>query len=176
MLAAGPTAGFGTQDLARSAQGGDPGAFEALVGRFQRRVWGLAYQYVRDLDEAQDLAQEVFFRLYQALHRYDPSRPFEPWFWRLAANVAASYRRRRPAPSLELVEAAAPEPSRESLPLELAVASLDSGLRLPLLLHYHADLPLEDVAAAMGLSMAAVKSRLHRARAVLRRVLVEEVP
>src|SRR5215467_3024278 len=83
------------EQLARAARGGDLDAFEALVRRYQRRVYGLAYQHLRDPDEAQDLAQEVFVRLFRNLHRYDPVRPFEPWFWRLAVNVAVSYRRRR---------------------------------------------------------------------------------
>jgi len=164
-----------TEDLARTARGGDRNAFEALVRRYQRRVFGLAYQYLRDPDEAQDLAQEVFVRLYRNLGRYDPERPFEPWFWRLAGNVAANYYRRRRAPSLELKEdAASRDADSDAVPLELAVASLDESLRLPLLLHYHADLPLEEVAASLGLSVSAVKSRLHRGRAILRRLLAAE--
>jgi RNA polymerase sigma-70 factor (ECF subfamily) len=163
--------------LASSARGGDLDAFEALVRRYQRRVYALAYQHLRDPDEAQDLAQEVFVRLYRNLHRYDPARPFQPWFWRLAVNVAASYHRRRPAPSAELTDAdAAPVTSRpdEAMPLERALADLNEELRLPVLLHYYLDLPLDDIAEAMGLSLSAVKSRLHRARALLRRLLVEE--
>jgi RNA polymerase sigma-70 factor (ECF subfamily) len=164
-----------SEDLARSARGGDRDAFEALVRRYQRRVYGLAYQHLRDPDEAQDLAQEVFVRLYRNLRQYDAQRPFEPWFWRLAGNVAANYYRRRRAPSLELTDdAAARETGSDDVPLELAVASLDEALRLPLLLHYHADLPLAAVAASLGLTVSAVKSRLFRARAILRKVLAEE--
>src|ERR671933_2253126 len=88
--------------LARAACGGDLDAFEALVRRYQRRVYGLAYHHLRDPVEAQDLAQEVFVRLYRSLARFDPARPFEPWFWRLAANVAASYGRKRVAAPAEL--------------------------------------------------------------------------
>src|SRR5258708_13497126 len=88
----------GSEPLARAARGGDLDAFEGLVRRYQRRVYGLAYRHLRDPDEAQDLAQEVFVRLYRNLGQYDPERSFEPWFWRLAANVPATYRRRRPAP------------------------------------------------------------------------------
>jgi RNA polymerase sigma-70 factor (ECF subfamily) len=62
----------------------------------------------------------------------------------------------------------------DTLPLERALADLSDDLRLPVLLHYYLDLPLDAVAASTGLSLSAVKSRLHRARAVLRRVLVEE--
>lgn len=170
---AGPPARW--EEVARTAQRGDRAAFEALVRQYQRRVFGLAYQYLQDPDEAQDLAQEVFVRLYRNLRQYDAGRPFEPWFWRLAANVAANYRRRRLIPALELTDQGPADPHGiDRLPLELAIASLDETLRLPLMLHYHADLPLEDVATALGLSVSAVKSRLHRARAVLRRLLAED--
>jgi RNA polymerase sigma-70 factor (ECF subfamily) len=166
----------GSEPLARAARGGDLDAFEGLVRRYQRRVYALAYQHLRDPDEAQDLAQEVFVRLYRNLHRYDPARPFQPWFWRLAVNVAASYRRRRPAAAAELRDVAAAEVAgrEDAIPLERALADLNQDLRLPLLLHYYVDLPLDEIAEAMGLSLSAVKSRLHRARAILRRVLVEE--
>ncbi|TMC04853.1 MAG: sigma-70 family RNA polymerase sigma factor [Chloroflexi bacterium] len=162
--------------LARAARGGDLDAFEALVRQYQRRVYALAYQHLRDTDEAQDLAQEVFVRLYRNLDRYDPERPFQPWFWRLAANVAATYRRHRPAAALELpdVASAAGAGSEDALPLERALADLSDDLRLPVLLHYYLDQPLDEIALAMGLSLSAVKSRLHRARALLRRLLVEE--
>jgi RNA polymerase sigma-70 factor (ECF subfamily) len=164
----------GSDALARSARRGDLNAFEGLVRRYQRRVFGLAYQHLRDPDEAQDLAQEVFVRLYRVFDRYDPERPFEPWFWRLAGNVAATYRRGRPAPPAPLPPAAAAEPREDTLPLERALADLNEDLRLPVLLHYYLDLPLEGIAGAMGLTVSAVKSRLFRARAILRRVLVEE--
>src|SRR5215471_11594017 len=103
-----------SEALARAARGGDLDAFEGLVRRYQRRVYALAYQHLRDPDEAQDLAQEVFVRLYRNLHQYDPVRPFEPWFWRLAVNVAATYRRHRPAAAVELPDvASAAETGRE---------------------------------------------------------------
>ncbi|SRR6266545_3040716 len=166
----------GSEALAQAARGGDREAFERLVRRYQRRVYGLAYQHLHDPDEAQDLAQEVFVRLYRNLHRYDPARAFEPWFWRLAMNVAATYWRHRPASVSQLPDVAAAVAARQddALPLEQALADLSEDLRLPVLLHYYLDLPLEDIASAMGLSLSAVKSRLHRARALLRRLLVED--
>jgi RNA polymerase sigma-70 factor (ECF subfamily) len=163
------------EELARAARGGDPAAFEVLVKRYERRVYGLAHHHLHDPDEAQDLAQEIFVRLYRNLDRFDPGRPFEPWFWRLAANVALNYGRRRPPPASDRdpQPAAAPVPG-EWLPLEGALADLDPGLRLPLLLHYYLDLGLADVATALELSQPAVKSRLHRGRRLLRRALSEE--
>jgi RNA polymerase sigma-70 factor (ECF subfamily) len=175
LLLARPAGEEGSDALARAARGGDLGAFEALVKRYQRRVYGLAYHQLHDPVEAQDLAQEVFVRLYRNLGRFDPTRAFEPWFWRLAANVAASYGRKRVAVPAELpAGAVAPAAPEDALPLEQALADLAPALRLPVLLHYYLDLGLEDIAAALGLTVPAVKSRLHRARRVLRRVLVEE--
>src|SRR5437899_4729478 len=106
----------GTQDgrvvaagqLIRQATGGDLEAFEELVRRLQRRVYGFAYQHLRDLDEAHDLTQEIFVKLFRNLARYDAERPFEPWFWKLAANTTINYRRKRvPTPTDQSADQAA---------------------------------------------------------------------
>jgi len=162
--------------LVRQATGGDVDAFEELVRRLQRRVYGFAFQHLRDPDEAHDLAQEIFVKLYRNLARFDPERPFEPWFWKLAANTTINYRRKRvPLPSEpvdEVVESAADPRSHDPV-LVQALAQLDPGYRLPILLHYYADLSLEQVGIALNLSVPAIKSRLHRARAQLRNSLAE---
>ena len=161
--------------LVRQATGGDLDAFEELVRRLQRRVHGFAYQHLRDSAEAHDLAQEIFVKLYRNLGRFDADRPFEPWFWKLAANTTINYRRRRvPFPTEP-----SPDATDDSRPqghdpaLVQALAQLDPGYRLPVLLHYYADLPLEQVAVVLSTSVPAVKSRLHRARAQLRNALAE---
>ncbi len=162
--------------LVHQATGGDLDAFEELVRRFERRVYGFAFHHLRDADEAHDLAQEIFVKLYRNLARYDVARPFEPWFWRLAANVAINYRRKRvPVPAEASDEAAgAVEIGLEHDPaLVQALAQLDPAYRMPVLLHYYADLSLEQVSQSLGLTVAATKSRLHRARAMLRNSLAE---
>ena len=177
----------GTQDgrvvaagqLIRQATGGDLEAFEEVVRRMQRRVYGFAYQHLRDLDEAYDLTQEIFVKLYRNLARYDADRPFEPWFWKLAANTTINYRRKRvPTPTDQSVDQGAGGTESLRAPahdpaLVDALAQLDPAYRLPVLLHYYADLPLEQVALSLNLSVPAIKSRLHRARALLRNSLAE---
>jgi RNA polymerase sigma-70 factor (ECF subfamily) len=162
--------------LVRAATGGDLEAFEELVRRMQRRVYGFSYQQLRDLDEAQDLAQEIFVKLYRNLDRFDQARPFEPWFWKLAANTAINYRRKRVAAptdrSADDATAAREQPQHDPALVE-ALAELDPSYRMPLLLHYYADLSLEQVAMSLSLSIPAIKSRLHRARALLRYALAE---
>ena len=162
--------------LVRQATGGDLDAFEELVRRLQRRVYGFAYQHLRDATEAHDLAQEIFVKLYRNLDRYDAARPFDPWFWKLAANTTINYRRKRvPVPAEPTDEPAdtAAESQGHDPALVQALAQLDPAYRLPVLLHYYADLSLEQVGQSLGLSVAATKSRLHRARAQLRNSLAE---
>jgi RNA polymerase sigma-70 factor (ECF subfamily) len=163
--------------LVRQATGGDLDAFEELIRRLQRRVYGFAYHHVRDLDEAQDLTQEIFVKLYRNLGRYDPARPFEPWFWKLATNTSINYRRKRvPVPTdqspdhVAVTDSALPQ---HDPTLFDALTQLDPAYRLPILLHYYADLSLEQVGQSMSLSIPAIKSRLHRARALLRNSLAE---
>ncbi|HEV3103306.1 MAG TPA: sigma-70 family RNA polymerase sigma factor [Candidatus Dormibacteraeota bacterium] len=164
--------------LIRQATGGDLTAFEEVVRRMQRRVYGFAYQHLRDLDEAHDLTQEIFVKLYRNLARYDADRPFEPWFWKLAANTTINYRRKRvPMPTDQSADQRLSgdesPPSAHDPVLVDALAQLDPAYRLPILLHYYADLPLAQVAQSLNLSVPATKSRLHRARALLRNSLAE---
>lgn len=163
--------------LAGQATGGDLDAFEELVNRLQRRVYGFAYQHLRDADEAHDLAQEIFVKLYRNLSRFDATRPFEPWFWKLAANTTINYRRKRVPVPTETSPEDEVGVEAKLLPhdpvLVGALAQLDPSYRLPILLHYYADLSLEQVSKALNVSLAATKSRLHRARAQLRNSLAE---
>ncbi len=100
--------------LVRQATGGDLEAFEELVRRLQRQVYGFAFQHLRDFAEAQDLTQEIFVKLYRNLARFDSARPFEPWFWKLATNTTINYRRKRvPAPTDQDLELTA-EPADQT--------------------------------------------------------------
>jgi RNA polymerase sigma-70 factor, ECF subfamily len=162
--------------LVRQATGGDLDAFEELILRLQRKVYGFAYQHLRDTAEAHDLSQEIFVKLYRNLARFDPERPFEPWFWKLAANTTINYRRKRVPMPAEASEAAIdPEsaPRGHDPALVEALAQLDPAYRMPILLHYYADLSVEQVGLTLKLSVPAIKSRLHRARAQLRNSLAE---
>jgi RNA polymerase sigma-70 factor (ECF subfamily) len=168
--------GVAAGQLVQQATGGDSDAFEELIRRMQRRVYGFAYQHLRDSDEAHDLAQEIFVKLYRNLDRFDVDRPFEPWFWKLAANTSINYRRKRVPLPAEASEEQADEASalpRHDPALVQALSQLDPSYRLPVLLHYYADLSLEQVAHSLNSSVPAIKSRLHRARAQLRNSLAE---
>jgi RNA polymerase sigma-70 factor, ECF subfamily len=168
--------GLAAGQLVQQATGGDLDAFEELIRRLQRRVYGFAYQHLRDAAEAHDLTQEIFVKLYRNLGRYDAERPFEPWFWKLAANTSINYRRKRFAAPAEAIEEAVDDGAalpKHDPALVQALAQLDPAYRLPVLLHYYADLSLEQVGQSLNVSVPAIKSRLHRARAQLRNSLAE---
>ena len=175
-MSAGGMQGLAAGQLVQQATRGDLDAFEELIQRLQRRVYGFAYQHLRDTEEAHDLAQEIFVKLYRNLGRYDVDRPFEPWFWKLAANTSINYRRKRVPLPAEATDEAADDSSalpRHDPTLVQALSQLDPSYRLPVLLHYYADLSLEQVARSLNSSVPAIKSRLHRARAQLRNSLAE---
>ena len=165
--------------LAAEAAHGDGEAFEQLVHRFQRRLYGFAYRYVRDPDEAQDLVQEVFLRLYRKLGRFDPHRPFEPWLWRVAANVCANYLDKHLSRAAALegdpdLGTTSPPALLEETRLGAALTRLPPAYRLLLALHYQADMPVAEIAETLGATEATVKSRLYRARTQLQNALMRQ--
>ena len=151
-------------------------AFEQLVPAFRRRVFGLAYSLLRDRGAAEDVAQEVFVKLWQALPRYDGRAQLSTWIYAITRNTAISaMRRRRHSVSMsdpavfEEVESrgAASEAGLDDAALWRNVGALPDKQRQAVILYYQEDRPVEEVAAMMGLPVNTVKTHLHRARASL---------
>src|SRR5215467_5634361 len=84
-----------TASLVQQALNGDPGAFECLMLRYERQVVRLAMRFLGTTEDAQDAAQEVFFRAYKYLHRLDLQKPIEPWLMRMTVNVCRNIGRKR---------------------------------------------------------------------------------
>ena len=153
-----------------------PEAFERLVPAYRRRVFGLAYSLLRDRGAADDVAQEVFVKLWQALPRYDGRAQLSTWIYAITRNTAVSaMRKRRRSLSLSDPVVEQEVESRGALPaadpaddgLWREVASLPDKQRQAVTLYYQEERPVEEVAAMMGLPVNTVKTHLHRARARL---------
>jgi len=155
-------------------------AFERLVPAYRRRVFGLAYGILRDRAAAEDLAQEVFVKLWQALPRYDGRAQLSTWIYAITRNAAVSALRSR-RPSLSLSDAAV-RAEVEGIARESAGSADDAALRrcieaLPdkqrqaVTLYYLDERPVDEVAAMMGIPANTAKTHLHRARASLAAVL-----
>lgn len=171
---------------------GDQGAFEQLVEQYQDRLIGVFYHMLRDRAAAEDLAQDVFLRIYKARHGYEPTAKFSTWLFRIASNLASNKRRDlgrhkevelassdsgplgpRPEETL-LKEKSGMMPTRQLDKRELqdvvqtALETLNERQRMAVLLHKFEGMSYSDIADAMDLTPAAVKSLLSRAREALR--------
>ena len=174
-------------------QGGDEMAFQELVERNHSRVIRLAYRFVGNATEAEDLAQEVFLRIYRARHTYHPTAKFSTWMFRIAANVSLNALRdrahRRDDVSIEQLagadrgpytvpDARSQAPSRRIAREELqtcvreAVRELPEKQQLAVVLSKYEGLSYADIARTIGCSTMAVKSLMARARENLKERLL----
>ncbi len=160
-------------DLVDRAKAGDRHAFEDLLAPSVRQAGRLAYAMLGDAGEAEDAFQEAALRAWSRLGNLREGSPFQPWFIGIVANRCREVRRGRwwhlvrlpdlvPAPSLD--EAAWLEGDE----LRRAVDKLPFGERAAILLHFHLDMPLDEVSIALGISVAGVKTRINRALKRLR--------
>jgi RNA polymerase sigma-70 factor, ECF subfamily len=157
--------------LARFAAG-DLDAFESLFREFQGVVFTWIVKVVRDPGAAEDLTIETFWRIYRARGRFDPRRSFGAWARRIATNAAISHLRQPPIGTGRRAEAVRvdPDPSlREAI--SRAFAALPPKLRVAALLALIEEEPYDEIAAALGISVGAVKSRVFRAVRLLRKRL-----
>lgn len=163
--------------LARAA-GGDEAAFALLVRRHQAMVFGLAWNALGDAALAEEVAQEVFLRLYRRLGAIESEEHLVSWLRRVTGQrVVDAVRRRRPAQPLdELPEPAQPFAEELAEPLlgrrlRRLVRGLPPEQRVALLLRYQEEMAPREIAAALRLPVNTVKSRVQRALATLRRQL-----
>lgn len=172
----------------------DSVAFGDLVERYQHRIVGIMHHMLGVKEEAEDLAQEVFLRVYRTRKRYHPQAKFSTWLFTIANNLALNVLRRRqrkptvplpaqdsgplgPRPQEQLVRDLSMTPGTGLQQKEMAgvirraLEELNERQRLAVVLNKFEELNYAEIADVMGLSTKAVKSLLSRARARLRTVL-----
>ena len=175
------------RELLRRFAHGDRDAFEALFRQFEREVYRWVLRIVREPQAAEDVVIETFWRAYRGRARFDPSRSFGAWMRRIATNAAidqlnAARRRKwiplddlgRVPPSPEGVRGGPDGPADPDLASHIrrAFASLPPKLRVVATLALIEELPQAEIAAALGVPLGTVKSRLFRATRALREELV----
>ncbi len=168
---------------------GDGSAFRILVDRYSDRLFHFCMARLGDQSDAEDAVQDVFVRAYKSLRTFDVTRNWSSWLFAIAANRVKSRYANRASAALvaeragleatlaEETATAATDPEDQVLDvlaaeaLRAAVASLPEAYRAPVELYYFAGLSVADVAAALGVGIEAVKTRLFRARKELSRIL-----
>ncbi len=166
------------------AQQGDEFAFNTIVETFQTPVYNLCYRMLGNPQEAEDAAQESFWRAYQAIAKYDPNRSFPTWLLSITAHYCIDQQRRRRLPTTELddiLAETAPDvntPNPESVysqgeheeNIQSLLLSLPELDRAAIVLRYWHEASEEEISQSLGITVSAVKSRLHRARRKLAKV------
>ncbi len=169
---------------------GDMRAFEQLVELHQNTVIGAAARMLGNLDDAHDIAQQVFLRVWKSAPRYEPTAKFTTWLFTILRNLVFNETRRRVRrqevplegehdddPPRQFVDQTAPSPDEISQQTELeqaldrAIAALPEKQRMAVILRRHEEMPYEQICDILGLSLPALKSLLFRARHELRRQL-----
>jgi RNA polymerase sigma-70 factor (ECF subfamily) len=175
-------------ELAARAAAGDGSAFHALVERHRAMVYRLAYQFGGNHHDAEDIAQDVFIKVYRSLDRFRYDAQFTSWLYRIVMNACIDHKRRHSpagwAPFTEDAEhrmANTPEdgpgPEEQAYGgqlgevLEAEIARLPPGQRLVFTMRHHEGLKLGEIADALGLAEGTVKRQLHAAVHRLRAAL-----
>ena len=178
-------------DLVTRAAGGDPTAFQTLVERHRSMVYRVAYQFAGNHHDAEDIAQEVFLKVYRSLDRFRQDAQLTSWLYRIVMNACIDHRRRQsPASSAPFGEEAerrmlnTPEecPGPEACAyggelgavLQSEIAQLPHGQRIVFVMRHHQGLKLSEIAEALGLAEGTVKRQLHAAVHRLRGALVHQ--
>jgi RNA polymerase sigma-70 factor, ECF subfamily len=164
-------------EMVEACRRGERWAMEALYHRYKRRVFGLVTRIVGPGD-SEEVAQEVFVRVFRGLAKFRGDSALGTWIYRLSVNAALSHVTRRPRhaageealENLPAPEIAATDPSL-SARLEAALGALPAGYRAVLVLHDINGLSHEECAAILGCRVGTSKSQLHKARARMRELL-----
>lgn len=176
------------QDMSRLAAGHDA-ALNELMERHGEKLFHYLVRSLQDEDDAADLAQETFVKVYQSRTRFDPSHKFSTWLYAIASNLVRDryrWRSRHPQVSLDAESDATGDSFRDSLPgsgpspnesvqveerakaVRVAVSALPEELRQPLILAEYEERSHAEIGAILGCSAKAVEMRIYRARQQLR--------
>ena len=178
------------EELVHRAQKDDERAFGELVTRYESKVYSLAMKMLRNPEDAEDVLQETFLRAYRGIKNFKGNSTFSTWIYRITANSALMKLRKKQLPQVSIEDSDeretpisiadwAPGPVEQLLNQEMqrvmdeAIETLPPEFRQVFILRDVEELSNADVAEILDLSVAAVKSRLHRARLKVRNRLAQ---
>ncbi|MBN2511107.1 MAG: sigma-70 family RNA polymerase sigma factor [Spirochaetales bacterium] len=172
------------QDIIMEAQQGSAKAFGLLVNAYSKRIYHAAYGFLRNMDDATDIVQEVFLRAFKNIATFDVSRPMYPWLYRITKNLCLNKIQHKESRNTGLPEwelkGNSPTPEELTLRtydeehLSSALKSLPDNYREILELKHFQDCSYQDIADILGIPIGTVMSRLFNARKKLRKVLEED--
>lgn len=166
-------------ELVKSCLNGNHDSFEELVTRYKRMVYSVVYKYINDREEAQDVSQEVFIKIYKSLATYNPQYKFSTWAVKVTTNMCLDILRKKklnsvPIEEIEAVSREEDTPEKEyisrerALELRNAISKLPEKYRAPIILFHQKGASYKEMCDALKEPMSVIKNRLYRARVMLR--------
>jgi len=175
----------------RRCKRGEEEAFAQILERYRTPIYNLCYRMTRNPEDARDLGQEIFIKVFSLLERYDEEYAFSSWLFRIATNHCIDHLRRNRLRFLSLerdggydeeeAEIQIPDPGpppdvklqrREAVErLEEVIAELPPHYRVITLLRHDQELSYEEIAEVLDLPLGTVKARIHRARNMIQQIL-----
>jgi RNA polymerase sigma-70 factor (ECF subfamily) len=169
------------RDLIAQARRDNVEAYNLLVSRWEKRIFNYLLRLVKNREDAQDLAQDVFIKAHQNLRRLEDTSRFAPWLYRIAHNEAYSLlRKNRPETDMDAMQHEPwiePGPGRRMLPIEVSLAveralkRLSNEQREAVVLKIYQGFKFEEMADILGCPVSTVKSRLYTALDLLKETL-----
>lgn len=169
-------------ELVKQSVLGDQNAFAELLNRYKNLVYSVVLRMVNDAEQANDLAQEIFIKLYRNLDKYQPEYKFSTWLIRISTNHVIDYRRKKKQETIsmeeipyELTNYQTPEKEyirkEQSKQLEYAISTLPDLYKIPIVLYHQHGLHYQEIADIIGEPLSKVKNRIFRGRKMLKESL-----
>jgi len=179
---------YSDEEIVKDVLAGEKQLFGLLVDRYQQPVYNLMFRYAGNRDEAADLTQDAFLRIFERLRLFQADKVFFPWLYSLAINLAKDWSRKKNRQHRKMfllqqqaeetqIDTAVHEDSenrQEIEQVEHGLMLLPSQTREILILRYRHGCPIQDVASAFKISESAVKMRIKRGLAQLRGILLDK--
>jgi RNA polymerase sigma-70 factor, ECF subfamily len=177
------------EELLRLSQAGEMYAFEELVGRYEKKVYSIAYRFMGSGEDAADMAQEAFIRVYKAINKYRGESSFSTWLYHIVANVCRDELRKKGRITTIILEnKEAHQGWSQEDPVEIVlereeqnylnslILQLNDEFRVVVVMREMMGFSYEEIAGVLGCSLGTVKSRLCRSRRMLRdRILDDKI-
>jgi RNA polymerase sigma factor (sigma-70 family) len=171
-------------ELIQKTLDGDQDAFSHIVTRYKRLVYSIVFNMVKNREEADDVSQEVFLRIYKALARYNPEFKFSTWASKITTNLCMDILRKKKHDTVPIEDALGVSDGKEtpeeeyisnekSKRIRKAIEELPEMYRVPVILFHQNGLSYEEMMKILNEPMTIIKNRLYRARLLLREKLSE---
>ncbi len=177
------------RDLVKHCQGGESQAMEQIVRLYQNQVYNIAYGMLGSPEDAQDITQDVFLSVWEKIGQFQFKSRFSTWLYRIVTNMCINeknrrYRRQTSPTEMDDSQAWTPVDSRtpekevllaeQQEMLQAALGQLKQDYRKILILREMENLSYDELAEVLNCSVGRVKSRLHEARTILRKILKQK--